>query len=228
MDGIDKITGRIERDSRDQAEAILAEARSDTDSLRASYEQRAKAETDAILKKGAEAAAQREERLASVAQLEARKLILGAKQEMVGKAFDRALTTLATLPDAEYVTLLAKLAARAARTGREQVVLSQRDRTRFGKLIVTQANEILARQVAPKLPSELTESRAGAFLDKVATVASAVFAGTGMLTLAEESRPMAGGLILKDGSVETNCTFETLIHLQRDTLAFEVAKTLFD
>ncbi|NCB62407.1 MAG: hypothetical protein EOM52_02155, partial [Clostridia bacterium] len=139
MDGIEKITGRIESDSRSQAEAILAEARANADSLRANYEQRAKAETDAILKKGAESAQAREERLGSVAQLEARKLILAAKQEMVGKAFDQALDKLTTLPDEEYVTLLAKLAAQAARTGREQVVLSQKDRTRYGKQVVTQA-----------------------------------------------------------------------------------------
>ena len=63
---------------------------------------------------------------------------------------------------------------------------------------------------------------------KVVDGASAVLAGTGMLTLAEESRPMAGGLILRDNNVETNCSFEVLIHLQRDALAAEVAKTLFD
>ena len=48
-----------------------------------------------------------------------------------------------------------------------------------------------------------------------------------MLTLAEDTRPMAGGLILRDDKVETNCSFEVLIHLQRDALANEVAKTLF-
>lgn len=82
--------------------------------------------------------------------------------------------------------------------------------------------------MAPKLPEELTGSKAGAILDKVVAGASAVLAGTGMLTLAEESRPMAGGLILRDNNVETNCSFEVLIHLQRDALAAEVAKTLFD
>ena len=104
----------------------------------------------------------------------------------------------------------------------------QKDRARFGKQVVTLANDILARKVAPKLPEELTGSKAGAILDKVVAGASAVLAGTGMLTLAEESRPMAGGLILRDNNVETNCSFEVLIHLQRDALAAEVAKTLFD
>ena len=70
--------------------------------------------------------------------------------------------------------------------------------------------------------------RNGAVLDKVVTGASAVLAGTGMLTMAEETRPMAGGLILRDDKVETNCSFEVLIHLQKEDLAAEVARALFE
>lgn len=81
--------------------------------------------------------------------------------------------------------------------------------------------------MAPKLPEELTASRAGAVLDKVVARSTAVLAGTGMLTLSEETRPMAGGLILRDGRVETNCSFEVLIRLQRGALSAEVAQVLF-
>ena len=49
-----------------------------------------------------------------------------------------------------------------------------------------------------------------------------------MLTMAEETRPMAGGLILRDDKVETNCSFEVLIHLQKEDLAAEVARALFE
>ena len=99
---------------------------------------------------------------------------------------------------------------------------------RSGKQVVARANEILARQVSPKLPEDLAETRAGAILDKVATAASALLAGTGMLTVAEETRPMAGGVVLRDGKVETNCSFEMLLRLQREPMAAEVARVLFD
>ena len=49
-----------------------------------------------------------------------------------------------------------------------------------------------------------------------------------MLTLSEETRPMDGGFIRRDGAVEVNCTFDTLIRLQRGALAGEVAKVLFE
>ncbi len=227
MNGIEKITGQIAADVQQEIDALTAEAQAQAADIAAKYDAQAQTLTDAVLQKGRENAAQREERLASMAQLEARKLTLAAKQEMVGKAFDRALDNLLALPDDEYVALLADLAVMASRTGREQVIFSQKDRSRFGKAAVTRANEILAKQVAPKLPGELTDSKAGALLDKVVTGASAVLAGTGMLTMAEESYPIAGGLILRDDKVETNCSFEVLIHLKRDALAAEVAKVLF-
>ena len=137
----------------------------------------------------------------------------------------RRALRLALLP--AVFLLLAALCAKAAVTGREAVIFSKKDRQRVGKQVVTKANEILAKQVAPKLPEELTGSAAGAFPDKVVTAGSALLAGTGMLTLAEESRPMAGGLILRDGRVETNCSFEVLIRLQRGALSAEVAQVLF-
>lgn len=227
MNGIEKITGQIAADVQQEIDALTAEAQAQAADIAAKYDAQAQTLTDAVLQKGRENAAQREERLASMAQLEARKLTLAAKQEMVGKAFDRALDNLLALPDDEYVALLADLAVMASRTGREQVIFSQKDRSRFGKAAVTRANEILAKQVAPKLPGELTDSKAGALLDRVVTGASAVLAGTGMLTMAEESYPIAGGLILRDDKVETNCSFEVLIHLKRDALAAEVAKVLF-
>ena len=227
MNGIEKITGQIDADIQKEIDDLTAQAQAQAAEIGAGYDRQAQEQTQAILERGKRDAALRRERLGSVAQLEARKLTLSAKQEMVGRAFDLALQKLVDLPEADYIALLARLAVEAPRTGREQVIFSQKDRARYGKQVVTQANEILARRVAPKLPEDLTASRAGAVLDRVVTGASAVLSGTGMLTLAEESRPMAGGLILRDGRVETNCSFEVLIRLQRGALSAEVAQVLF-
>ena len=227
MNGIEKITGQIDADIQKEIDDLTAQAQAQAAEIGAGYDRQAQEQTQAILERGKRDAALRRERLGSVAQLEARKLTLSAKQEMVGRAFDLALQKLVDLPEADYIALLARLAVEASRTGREQVIFSQKDRARYGKQVVTQANEILARRVAPKLPEDLTASRAGAVLDRVVTGASAVLSGTGMLTVAEEIRPMAGGLILRDGRVESNCSFEVLIRLQRGPLSAEVARVLF-
>ena len=196
MDGIEKITGRINEDVQREIDAMTADARRQADEIAARYEAQAQRESEEIVARGRRNADERVERLASVAQLEARKLELAAKQEMLQKAFDKALERLLTLPEEQYIVLLSELAVKAARTGREQVILSQKDRTRYGKQAVTAANEKLG--------------------DK------------GHLTLSQESRPIKGGLILSDGDVEVNGTFETLVRLQRGALDREVAKVLFD
>ena len=228
MNGIEKITQRIDQDAQAEIDKILGDARSQAVEILARYEEQARKESQEILARGEKNAAEREERLASVAQMEAKKLTLATKQEMLDKAFDLALDRLVSLPDEEYVALLADLAARAATTGREQLIFSQKDRARIGKQVVAAANEKLAKTVAPELPDALAESKAGAILDKVVSGASALLAGTGMLTLSEETRPLRGGFILSDGDVEVNCAFETLVRLQRGEISGEVAKVLFD
>ena len=194
MDGIEKITGRIAEDVGREIDELTAEARRQADEIAARYDAQAKRECEDILARGRRNADERVERLASVAQLECRKLELAAKQEMLSRAYDKALEQLLNLPEQEYPALLAALAVKAAVTGREAVILSQKDRTRYGKQVVTAANERL---------------------------------NGGRLTLSEQTRPIQGGVILSDGDVEVNCSFETLVRLQRGALDRPVAQILF-
>lgn len=214
MDGIEKITGRIAQDVQKEIDEVNANAQKEAEEIRVRYLRLADKEGDEILTRGRKNAEERVERLGSVAQLEARKLTLAAKQKMLEKAFQKALDDLLNLPENEYIALLANLAVRAARTGKEKVILSQKDRTRFGKQVVTQANDMLAKNASAKPSGDRKGPKAADM--------------TGMLTLSEESRPMKGGLILSDGDVEVNCTFETLVRLQRGEMDREVAKVLFD
>ena len=62
--------------------------------------------------------------------------------------------------------------------------------------------------------------------DKVAAAANAK-PGGGKLTLAEETGDFAGGLILRRGNVEANCTAELLVDLARGDLSAEIAGILF-
>ena len=228
MNGIEKITARIEEDGRAENEALLAEARAQAADIAAKYQAEAQAAADEALEQGRREAGERQRRMESAAQMECRKAVLCAKQDVIEEAFQLAHRKLLELPREQYVALLAELAAQASATGREKLIFSAPDRAQVGKAVVMAANEKLARAVSPKLPDEVADSKAGAILDKVVTGASAILSGTGMLTLAEETRPMDGGFILSDGAVEVNCTFDTLIRLQRGALAGEVAKVLFD
>ena len=228
MNGLDKIIDRIQADAQSEIDAITAQARAQAGAIRADYDARARELEQTILDKGRQDAAEQSRRMESLAALEGRKQLLAAKQEMLAKAFDLALEKLLALPEEEYVELLSDLCAKAALTGREEVIFSEKDRDKVGKKVVARANEKLAKQVAPKLPQEVTSSTAGAILNKVVTAGSALLAGTGMLTVAQQTRPIRGGVILAGDGVEVNCAFETLVRLSRSQLEREVAAILFE
>ena len=46
-------------------------------------------------------------------------------------------------------------------------------------------------------------------------------------TLSEETRELGGGLVLKAGRVEHNCTFDTMLSALRQDMASEIANILF-
>ena len=60
-----------------------------------------------------------------------------------------------------------------------------------------------------------------------AAVKAANDASGKQLTLSSQTRPIKGGFILKDGNIEMNCTFDTLVRLQKTGTAGMVAKKLF-
>ena len=128
MNGIEKITARIKKDAGAEAEAIRREGEERAASIRAGYKAQAEENAKAAAQAGKEAAKRQEERLVSAAQMDAKKLLLAAKQACIDEAFDKAQSKLLALPDGEYAELLAKLAVKAAKTGKEEILLSAKDR----------------------------------------------------------------------------------------------------
>ena len=88
--------------------------------------------------------------------------------------------------------------ARASASGSEELIFCAEDRERVGQAVVEQAN---------------------ALLQKAGKAAK--------LTLSAETRPMRGGVVLKDGLVETNCSIGTMISGLRPALSGKVAACLF-
>lgn len=194
MNGIERITQRIETDTQAEIDRILGDARAEANGIADRYQAQANNEAAELAAKNKKAAAEREERLVSTAQMEARKVGLTAKQEMVEKAYDLALEKLCSMPDEQYVKAVADLLVQAAPNGRGAVIFAPAEKERIGEAAVRAANERL---------------------------------DGGKLTLAEETRPLKGGFILSDGKVEVNCSFDTLVRLQKTETAGEVAKRLF-
>ena len=199
MNGIEKITQRITADAQAEIDLIQAEAKAQCDKIAKDSDAAAQEEYWKIFKKGTKDAELRVERLGSVAALEAKKQMLAEKQDIVSLAFDRAVEQLLALPDDKYVAFLAKLASNASRTGSESIVLSADDRAKHGSEVCAAANKLLASAGKPA-----------------------------SLTLSDKTGNFRGGLILSEGSIEMNCSFEVLVNMRRPELSGEVAKILFD
>ena len=153
MNGIEKITGRIEADAQEQAKAIAAEAEAKCAEIRADYDKQAQDQYWARVRDGVKACEDRVQRMGRLAEMEARKSVLALKQEMVDAAFDK----ICAMPQADYVAYLAKLAAQAATTGTETLVFNAKDQAACGQAVVDAANALLAQQGKP---GRLTMSRA--------------------------------------------------------------------
>ena len=234
MNGIEKITARIQQDAQADCAALLQEAQERASAIRADYESRAAAAAAASGEKSAAAAAQRLERLESAARMDAKKLLLATKQDCIQAAFERAQADLLALPEEEYAALLARIAVGASQSGREELIFSPADRERVGAKVVAEANRLRSGTVLPfEQSAKAPEDLEGRVKDTLKGVGNAVAAAVGQLrtgtafTLSDETRELSGGLILKDGSIEINCAFETQLRFLRESMAGQVADILF-
>ena len=143
MNGIEKITARIETDAKNEIAEILREGEAKAAQICASYQTQADLAAKAADAAGKEAAQRQAERLESAAQMEAKQMLLAAKQSCLDEAFEKARQQLLDLPDGQYSDLLAKIAAKASRSGKEEIILSAKDNKRVGAKVVEKANTIL-------------------------------------------------------------------------------------
>lgn len=199
MNGIEKITARIEAEAVADAARVSEETAARCEALRAEGEAKAQESYWRRVREGVEAAEDRVDRLSKAANMESRKSILSCKQTIVGDAFQRAEKKLLALSGEPCVAFLAGQAARASVTGREELVLKDADRAEYGAQVVSRANALLKEQGKP--------------------------AG---LTLSEEAGDFSGGLVLRDGNISLNCTVSALVSEARQAMASEVAAALFE
>ena len=92
-----------------------------------------------------------------------------------------------------------------------------------------EAADITARyQASPEGRGEAIFSAADRETAGQAAVDAANAKTGGHLMLSAETAPIRGGFLLRQGSVEVNCAFETLVRLQKTETAGLVARKLFD
>ena len=199
MIGTERIVSHIRDEAQAEKNAALAQASAKAAEIAAEFAKKAQAEADELLRTGREAAEQRVLRADRTNRLEARKDILGLKQGLVSAAFDKAREAVLALDEDKYVAFLAAQAGAAALTGSEELVLGKGDRDRLGARIVEAANAAAAKRGLP-----------------------------GTMKLSDAVLPAEGGLVLRRGSIEVNCTLDKLLEMSHSSLDAEVASVLFN
>ena len=194
MNGLEKIVARMEADTQAACDALAASAAENAAAVLRDCQAQADAAAQDSAQRAAAQAAAHLEHLNGSSQLACRQRVLAAKQQLIDEAFARTAQALTVLPQAEYVDLLAALAAENG-SGDEELLLSKTDRETVGAAVVEAANA--------KKPG-------------------AAF------RLSEETRDTGGGLVLRRGRVELNCSFTEKLRQLRQEESSAVAQLLFD
>lgn len=197
-EGAERIIQRILDDANSKAEAIKAVAAEQYNTAENEARQKAARKQEQILEHARKEAEEQKRRILGVAQLEARKDLLSAKQELISESFQKSLDQLVNMDDRSYLTVIRSMLLSLVETGTERVICSAGDRNRISESFLKEVNEALVKK-----------------------------GKKGNLTLAKEPRDIWGGFILEAEGAEINCSFDSLLKMKRDDLEPEVAAVLF-
>ena len=222
INGLNKITDKILSEAQAKADKILADAEAECDRINAEYAERAEKIRSEISGEAEKGGMEYVARIRSTAATNKRNLLLQTKSDLIDGVFAGVLEQTRNLELQKYNEILVGLLSAALleqleseETSRNlygeeealapefyEVMLSQRDRDRSGKAVIEGVQKHLAGKVSAEKLARLKLSAQTANID--------------------------GGLVLRCGSVESNCSLSILFAQLRESLESEVARTLFD
>ena len=222
INGLNKITDKILSEAQAKADKILADAGAECDRINAEYAERAEKIRSEISGEAEKGGMEYVARIRSTAATNKRNLLLQTKSDLIDGVFAGVLEQTRNLELQKYNEILIGLLSAALleqieseETSRNlygeedalapevyEVVFNQRDRDRSGKAVIEGVQKHLTGKVSA---------------EKLAR-----------LSLATQTANIDGGLVLRCGNVESNCSLAILFAQLREGLESEVARTLFD
>ena len=222
INGLNKITGKILSEAQAKADKILADAQAECDRINAEYAERADKIRSEISTEAEKGGMEYVARIRSTAATTKRNLLLQTKSDLIDGVFAGVLEQTRNLELAKYNEILIGLLSAALLEQLEseeisrnlygeeealvpesyEILFNQRDRDRCGKLVIEGVQKHLAGKVSA---------------DKLSR-----------LILATQTANIDGGLVLRCGNVESNCSLSILFAQLRESLESDVARTLFE
>ncbi|MPM50371.1 V-type proton ATPase subunit E [bioreactor metagenome] len=198
MSGIDRITQSIVSEAQQKADDMIRGAKELSKLKTDQAMQEALAKKEEIIAKAKADAEEIIKRRISVAELEARKMRLFAKQEMVGEVFDETQKKLESMPKDEYMAFMENLILQSVNGG-EEIVVNKRDKEEIGLKLIAKIDLIKLKSLSLKMP-----------------------------VLSADTADITGGFILRDGNTETNNSFRTIVESHREESIPKIVETLFE
>ena len=222
MTGVDKITAKIISDAESDARARLEQASAECERIRADYSARAAELRESMIAGAEHDAEEFVSRARSSAAVEKRNILLNARSEMIDAAFDTAIAEIRAWDGDKYRELLIGLVASAVvgqvnaeqaeldnygdaeleRGARFEVVLSRADRDAHGAAVLDGVRKYVVGRLDPTRLADLV--------------------------LADYTANINGGVIIRYGDMEINCSLDMIFSRLRESLEGEVYKILFN
>ena len=199
--GTDKIVSSIMSEAQGKADIIMQDANAEVATITANAEKTAESEKSKILDNGKKQSDMRYQQIISEAKMNARRAELGAKEEVIEAAFDKAtdeLKSIASSGSEEYDDSLSKMIKEAVDE------LGSKD-------LILQLNEADTNKFKSQLDSSSTFQ-----IDDVT------------FELGEPIDTIGGAIVkTKSGDIEVNNTIESRLERFKSVLRSEVANVLF-
>ena len=199
--GTDKIVSSIMSEAQGKADIIMQEANAEIATINADAEKTAESEKNKILENGKKQSDMRYQQIISEAKMNARRAELGAKEEVIEAAFDKAtddLKDIASSGSEEYDDSLTKIIKEAV----DEI---------GGNDLIIQLNEADTNKFKSQLDSSSTFQ-----IDDV------------KFQLGEPIDTIGGAIVkTKNGDIEVNNTIESRLERFKSILRSEVANVLF-
>jgi V/A-type H+-transporting ATPase subunit E len=195
---LERLLSKIEEDAETEAEEILAAARTEAERIREQGEREAHRVYESIRSSFRERAQRERLKILSMARMESRLQLLAAKDAILEETNSRAIVTVEEMPEQDYRSLLKAIILRGAASGREEIIPSSFDRRILEEGLLRELNETLKEG-----------------------------GRRGELTLSREVAPVKRGVILREGKVETNLSFEAILREVWERYEEEILRTIF-
>lgn len=192
MTGLEKMKSQILNEAELSAKKILDEAKQDAEKVMQTAKENAEAECGRISKKSEAELEAVKERAASSRDLQKRKAILQAKQEVIAKILDDVYEALLVLDDKSYFEFIRKMLKKFVLPQEGSICFSSNNLKRMPENFESEIMDIAAKK------------------------------GGKLTLLKEGNDTIRGGFVLLYGGIEENCTFKAMFDSKKGELSDKV------